>query len=103
MSKHVVQLRLKGVCKESMLLYSTFLRTIFTKLNYNFTGVGLPTEYKTLTLQSSIHVNKKAKDNFGVRTYNHVFTVKEDVSTNCLKFVMMNKPAGVSIKLRATM
>ncbi len=99
----VVQIRLKGVCKDSMNLYHNFLRATFTKLNYNFTGVGLPTEYKTLTLQKASHVYKKAKDNFGCRTYNQVFTVKEEVNTRCLKFLMLNKPQGVSIKLRVDM
>ncbi len=99
----VVQIRLKGICKDSINLYHKFLRATFTKLNYNFTGVGLPTEYKTLTLQKAAHVNKKAKENFGLRTYNQVFTVKEEVSTNCLKFVMLNKPQGVSIKMRVDM
>ncbi len=82
-------------------LYNTFLKSIFTKLNYNFSAIGLPTTIKRITLLKSPHVHKKAKEQFEIRTYKQVFVVREDVNTNCLKFLMLNKPKQVNLKIVA--
>ncbi len=97
----VMQVKIKTACKESMGLYSTFLKSIFNKLNYNFSAVGLPTEFRRITLLKSPHVFKKHKEQFEMRTYKQVFTIKENVSTSALKFLLLNKPKLVHLKLKA--
>ncbi len=100
----VHQLKLVGSNKETMKLYSTFLNSIFTKLNFNFSQVGLPTKFKRMTLLKSPHVNKKAKHNFEIRFYKQLFTVKEGVvNTDCMKFLLLNKPKSLTLKMESRM
>lgn len=95
-----VQVKIKSNCKETMKIYTTFLKSIFNKLNYDYSGVGLPTRFKTLTLLKSPHVNKTAKAQYELRTYKYLFTINNNIGVGCLNFLMLNKPKSVDIQFK---
>lgn len=98
--KMKIQVKIKSNCKDSMRVYTTFLKSIFNKLNYDYSCVGLPTTFKTLTLLKSPHVNKTAKSQYEMRTYKQLFTIKSNIGVGCMNFLMLNKPKTVDIQFK---
>ena len=95
-----LQLILTSSNKESLVLYKIVLTKIFAKLNIQFKYFDLPTTKKRITLNKSPHVNKTAREQFELRNYKVVFQVFRTVDNLALKYVFLNKPKTIKIKIK---
>jgi ribosomal protein S10 len=95
-----VQLKLKSVYKESLLLYTQFLSFFLKKLFVNISIFTLPKKRKKITLFKSPHVNKKAKEHFEVFYYQVLITIKEPISLEKIKYLFLNKPKSIQVKIK---
>jgi len=95
-----VQIKLKSVYKESLLLYIQFLKFFLTKLFGNISIFTLPKIRKRITLLKSPHVNKTAKEQFEIVYYQTLITIKEPVELKKIKYLFLNKPKSIQLKIK---
>jgi small subunit ribosomal protein S10 len=95
-----VQIKLKSVYKESLMLYAQFLNFFLKKLFFNVSIFTLPKTRKRVTLLKSPHVNKTAKEQFEIFYYQILITIKEPVDLKKIKFLFLNKPKSIQLKIK---
>ena len=95
-----VQIKLKSVYKESLILYTQFLNFFLKKLFIKVSIFTLPKKRKRITLLKSPHVNKTAKEQFEVFYYQTLITVKEPVELKKIKYLFLNKPKSIQLKIK---
>jgi small subunit ribosomal protein S10 len=95
-----VQIKLKSVYKESLLFYTQFLSFFLKKLGVKVTIFILPKKRKRITLLKSPHVNKTAKEQFEIFSYQTLITVKEVVELKKIKYLFLNKPKSIQLKIK---
>lgn len=95
-----LQLIIKSVDKMSIQLYSDYLKRNLTKANIDYTFTGLPTTFKRISLLKSPHVHKKAFEQFELRKYKNLFTLKLGKDQNYFYSFIINKPKTVNVKLQ---
>lgn len=61
--------------------------------------VPLPTKIEMLTVNRSVHVNKKSMDQFEVRTHKRLIDIVEPTSATVDELKKLNLPAGVDISI----
>lgn len=61
--------------------------------------VPLPTKIEKLTVNRSVHVNKKSMDQFEVRTHKRLIDIVEPTSATVDELKKLNLPAGVDISI----
>ena len=61
--------------------------------------VPLPTKIERLTVNRSVHVNKKSMDQFEVRTHKRLIDIIEPTSATVDELKKLNLPAGVDISI----
>ncbi len=61
--------------------------------------VPLPTKIEKLSLNRSVHVNKKSMDQFEVRTHKRLIDIVEPTSATVDELKKLNLPAGVDISI----
>lgn len=61
--------------------------------------VPLPTKIEKLTVNRSVHVNKKSMDQFEVRTHKRLIDIIEPTSATVDELKKLNLPAGVDISI----
>ena len=93
-------LKLKSVNKNSLFIYTLFLKKLFIKLDINFCLIMLPKKRKLLTLLKSPHVYKKAREQFQLITFVSCFFFYSNLNPNFIKFFILNKPKTVKLILR---
>ncbi len=97
----MIFLHLKSNFKKTLELYTFYLEKNLKSTEVDFKLVRLPKKIKRLTLLKSPHVNKKARDQYEIRTYSLTFVITkqfQDIS-GLLKFLLSNKPALINAKL----
>ena len=61
--------------------------------------VPLPTKVEKLTVNRSVHVNKKSMDQFEVRTHKRLIDIVEPTTATVDELKKLNLPAGVDITI----
>ena len=97
---NTIQIRICSIDKTLLDIYLSFLQTLFKKLNIVYTSTNLPVKTKKITLLKSPHVHKKAREQFEVKRFTKLFTVRDFKTTKYLIFIFLNKPKFIKIKLK---
>src|SRR4030095_15362062 len=63
--------------------------------------IPLPTRIERITVLSSPHVDKKAREQFEIRTHTRVIYITEPTSKTIDELRTLNLPAGVDIRVKA--
>ncbi len=63
--------------------------------------IPLPTKIERYTVLSSPHVDKKAREQYEIRTHKRVIDITEPTSKTIDELRNLNLPAGVDIRVRA--
>jgi small subunit ribosomal protein S10 len=63
--------------------------------------IPLPTRIERFTVLSSPHVDKKAREQYEIRTHKRVIYITEPTSKTIDELRAMNLPAGVDIRVKA--
>jgi small subunit ribosomal protein S10 len=95
-----VQIKLRSVYKESLILYTQFLNFFLKKLFIKVSIVSLPKKRKRVTLLKSPHVNKKAKEQFEIFYYQTLVTIKEPIDFKNIQYLFLNKPKSIQLKIK---
>ena len=97
----MIFLHLKSNFKKTLELYTFYLEKNLKSTDVDFKLVRLPKRIKRLTILKSPHVNKKARDQYEIRTYNLTFVITKNVQdlSGLLKFLLSNKPALINAKI----
>ena len=61
--------------------------------------VPLPTRIEKFSVNSSVHVNKKAADQFEVRTHKRLLDIVDPTARTVDELKKLNLPAGVDIQI----
>ncbi len=97
-------IQVKSFCKNTLNAYVSFLENILKKLNVSYKIVFLPTKEKKITLLTSPHVYKKAKEQFKFSSFKTVIFIEEKSTLNLfstdLRYFIINKPKSIFIKVR---
>ena len=84
----------------SIQLYNEYLKRNLTKANIEYSFTGLPTTFKRISLLKSPHVHKKAFEQFELRKYKSLFTLKLGPDQNYFYSFIINKPKTINVKLQ---
>ena len=100
MSNQRIRIRLKGfdyrvIDQSAMEIVETAKRT-GARING---PVPLPTKIEKLTVNRSVHVNKKSMDQFEVRTHKRIIDILEPTAATVDELKKLNLPAGVDISI----
>jgi small subunit ribosomal protein S10 len=93
----MVQLSIKSNYETVLAIYLRSLIQLLRLLNLEYKVVGLPTKKKVYSLLKSPHVNKKSKDQFGVRIYKKLVLVEGSIVN--LREIIRKKPPVIQIKI----
>jgi small subunit ribosomal protein S10 len=93
----MVQLSIKSNYETVLAIYLFSLIQLLRLLNLEYKVVGLPTKKKVYSLLKSPHVNKKSKDQFGVRIYKKLVLVEGPIAN--LREIIRKKPPVIQIKI----
>jgi len=63
--------------------------------------IALPTKIERITVLSSPHVDKKAREQFEIRTHKRIIDITEPTSKTIDELRTLNMPAGVDIRVKA--
>jgi small subunit ribosomal protein S10 len=63
--------------------------------------IPLPTHIERLTVLSSPHVDKKAREQYEIRTHKRIIYITEPTSKTIDELRNLNMPAGVDIRVKA--
>ena len=94
------QLILKSYSKESLLLYTNFLQVVASKLKISLSIFSFPKKRKIITLLKSPHVNKKAKEQFEIKSFKTLISFNGGLSLKTVKTILANKPKLISLKIK---
>jgi small subunit ribosomal protein S10 len=95
----MIKIRVKSLNKESINMYKNFVSKTFLKLTLSSSITSFPNKIKRITLLKSPHVNKTAREQFQIKSYKLLITLKSQISINELKFIIQNKPKTVKISI----
>lgn len=100
MSKQCIRIRLKGfdyrVIDQSAIEIVETAKRSGARING---PVPLPTKIEKLTVNRSVHVNKKSMDQFEVRTHKRIIDIVEPTAATVDELKKLNLPAGVDISI----
>jgi len=63
--------------------------------------IPLPTRFERFTVLSSPHVDKKAREQFEIRTHKRLIYITEPTAKTIDELRTLNLPAGVDIRVKA--
>ena len=99
MKKQFLNLIIKSTNK-GINIYSTFLISIFKKLKIQYKYIQTPILKKRITILKSPHVNKKAREQFELNIFKKILIIQSKIELKVLKFIILNKPKFIKLKLR---
>jgi len=94
------QLKIKSLNKESLNLYTKFLKQVFSKINIKCSIFNCPTTIKRVTLLKSPHVYKSAREQFEIKHYSCVLDFSIFDKNSIEKIVLLNKPNVVTLSFK---
>ena len=80
--------------------YFYFLQNLLKQLKISFKSVFLPKKITKLTLLKSPHVNKTAREQFQITVYKRVLFINLDLTSDIFRFIFINKPKFIKLKIR---
>ncbi len=97
----MIFLHLKSNFKKTLELYTYYLEKHLKSLNIDFKLVRLPMNIKRLTILKSPHVNKKARDQYEIRTYSLTVVITHNFQdiAGVMKLLLSNKPTLINAKI----
>ncbi len=99
MKKQFLNLIIKSTNK-GINIYSTFLISILKELKIQYKFIQIPIFTKHLTILKSPHVNKKAQEHFELKIFKKIIIIESKIELKILKFIILNKPKFIKLKLR---
>lgn len=99
MKTQFLKLNIKSTNKK-INIYLTFLLSIFKKLNIRYRLIKIPILSKRITILKSPHVNKKAREQFELKIFKKTLIIYSNLKLKILKFLILNKPKFIKLKLR---
>ena len=99
MKTQFLQLNIRSTNKK-INIYLTFLLSIFKKLEIKYKYIKIPLLLKKITLLKSPHVNKKAREQFELKIFKKTIIIYSNLKLKILKFLILNKPKFIKLKLR---
>jgi len=96
-----ITLKLVSLSRKALYYYKAFLITILKKKKIKTSFIVFPTKRKRITLLKSPHVNKRAREQFELKRYKLLLSIKMTCAqTSLLKFILMNKPQQIISSLK---
>lgn len=86
--------------KNSLKVYIVFLTYIFNKLKINYSIFNLQKKKRKITLLKSPHVYKKSKEQFEISHFKTIISIKSNMDSQIIKYLILNKPKSLNIKLK---
>ena len=99
MKTQFLQLNIRSTNKK-INIYLIFLLSILKKLNIKYKYIKIPLLSKKITLLKSPHVNKKAREQFELKIFKQTIIIYSHLKLKILKFLILNKPKFIKLKLR---
>ena len=100
MSNQRIRIRLKGFDYRVIDQSATEIVETAKRSGARINGpVPLPTKIEKLTVNRSVHVNKKSMDQFEVRTHKRIIDILEPTAATVDELKKLNLPAGVDISI----
>lgn len=100
MKNPFITIELKTINKSILAIYTTFLKTIFLKLNISFKVISLPILKKKITLLRSPHVYKKSREQFEFTRYKQTINIYSNCNSYLLKYLIINKPSELKLVIK---
>ena len=94
------KLELKTLNSNILKIYKNFLVILFKKFNISYTWVTLPNKKQRLTLLTSPHVHKTAREQFEFTKFKHVVYLSPNCNFQLLQFLILNKPFEIKLVLK---
>jgi ribosomal protein S10 len=98
--KSLFQIQIHSINKSVLNVYAFFLLNIFKKLSIKHSISNLPTNKKRITVLKSPHVHKSSREQFEIKTYKLVISVFSKIQMSLLKFLIINKPKSLKLKIK---
>lgn len=95
----MLKIKINSINYDALKVYTNFLSTILKKKNIDYNITSLPKKIKKITLLKSPHVYKKAREQFQIIRNSKLINVKNKINNNILKFLIINKPKMVALKI----
>lgn len=99
MKTQLLKLNIRSTNKK-INIYITFLLSIFKKLDIKYKYIKIPLLTKKFTILKSPHVNKKAREQFELKIFKKTIIIYSILKLKILKFLILNKPKFIKLKLR---
>ena len=100
MKNKIIQINIKTINSKTLSLYIEFFKKTLTILNVDFTLFKLPVKKKRKTLLKAPHVNKTAREQFEIRFSKVCLSIYSKISILNLKWILLNKPAILDLKIK---
>jgi small subunit ribosomal protein S10 len=98
--KATLQLKISSIDATVLSFYLVFLKNSLKRLNIECTFTSLPIETKKITLLKSPHVHKKAREQFQIKKFTKLVTIKNLNLSKYILFIFLNKPKFIKIKVK---
>ena len=95
----MLKIKVKSINCAALKAYLIFLSSILEKKQINYSIINLPKKIKRITLLKSPHVYKKAREQFQIVKNSKLIYIKNKINNQILKFLMINKPKIVALKI----
>lgn len=95
----MINLNIKSLDRNSILLYKAFIVASLNKFNVSFNIVSLPGRRVRTALLKSSHVDKKSREQFQLTSHRLIFRVKIKLNSLILRSIVLNKPKTVKVAL----
>lgn len=100
MSKTRIRIKLKGFDYRSVDQSSKDIVETAKRSGARVSGpVPIPTRIEKLTVNRSVHVDKKSMDQFEIRTHKRLIDILEPTANTVDELKKLNLPAGVNIDI----
>ena len=101
MTKERIRVRLRGFDVELVEQSSKAIVQTVVKAGANVSGpVPLPTRVNKFTVLRSPHVNKKAREQFEMRTHKRLIDILDPTSKVMDALMKLELPAGVDVEIK---
>ena len=80
--------------------YCFYLKKVFKFLDIKYSLLYLPLRKTRITLIKSPHVNKKAREQFEIKSHVLNFKLNCNLNISTIRFILLNKPSTVQIKIK---
>ena len=100
MSNTRIRIKLKGIDYRSVDQSSKDIVETAKRSGARVSGpVPIPTRIEKLTVNRSVHVDKKSMDQFEIRTHKRLIDILEPTANTVDELKKLNLPAGVNIDI----